>query len=131
MANYQGSFLTYRSGSEAFSAFQADASLSIRYLCVSGGASASYATEKTLRRENQHAFYSFNADLYAANLRDYIDSINETALKRGIASLPTPFNGNDQTHAKKYRDFFGSFGTHVITYSTYGARCQLVRLSFL
>ncbi|KAK1230926.1 hypothetical protein PQX77_005957 [Marasmius sp. AFHP31] len=123
--NYQGGFVTYRSGSEAHEAFQADASLSIRYMSVSGGASASYATEKTLRRENQHAFYAFNADLYSANLRDYIDDINEKALKSRIEELPQPFNGSNKDHEKKYRDFFGTFGTHVITYCTYGARCQL------
>ncbi|KAJ8076764.1 hypothetical protein PM082_001187 [Marasmius tenuissimus] len=125
LSNFQGSFLTYRSGSEAFNSFQADASLSIKYMCVSGGASASYATEKTLRRENQHAFYSFNADLYSANLKDYIDDINEKALKNRIADLPQPFDGNNKDHEKKYRDFFGQFGTHVINYCTYGARCQL------
>ncbi|KAL0570711.1 hypothetical protein V5O48_011245 [Marasmius crinis-equi] len=125
LSNFQGSFLSYRSGSEAYNAFQADASLSIRYMSVSGGASASYATEKTLRKENQYAFYSFNADMYAASLRDYLDSINEPALKRGIAELPKPFNGNDKNQEKKYRDFFASYGTHVITYCTYGARCQM------
>ncbi|KAJ8076744.1 hypothetical protein AAF712_000368 [Marasmius tenuissimus] len=128
LSNFQGSFLTYRSGSEAYNAFKADASLSIKYMCVSGGVSASYATEKTLRRENQHAFYSFNADLYSASLRDYVDSINESALKKRIADLPKPFNGSNKDHEKKYRDFFAQFGTHVINYCTYGARCQLVRL---
>ncbi|KAL0564154.1 hypothetical protein V5O48_017900 [Marasmius crinis-equi] len=86
LSNFQGSFLTFGRGSEAYNAFQADTSLSIRYMSVSGGASASYATEKTLRRENQHAFYSFNTDLFAANLRDYVDSMNEPALKRGAVT---------------------------------------------
>ncbi|KAK7444053.1 hypothetical protein VKT23_015450 [Stygiomarasmius scandens] len=125
ISNFQGSYLTYRSGSEASAAFQANASLSIRYLCVSGGASASYATEKSLRRENQHAFYSFNADLYSASLRDYLDSINEKGLKPRVEDLPKHFNGSDPENAKAYKDFFNSFGTHVITYCTYGARCQM------
>ncbi|THU80325.1 hypothetical protein K435DRAFT_809971 [Dendrothele bispora CBS 962.96] len=125
ISHFEGSYLTYRTGSEASAAFQADASLGIRYLCVSGSVSASYAMQRSLRRENQHAFYSFNADLFSASLRDYVDSINEKALKLRVAQLPTPFDGSKPDHRKEYRDFFSSFGTHVIKYCTYGARCQL------
>ncbi|THU80327.1 hypothetical protein K435DRAFT_972819 [Dendrothele bispora CBS 962.96] len=93
-----------RTGSEASAAFETDASLSIRYLCISGGVSASYATQKSLRRENQHAFYFFNAD-FLASLRDYVDSINEKALKPRVAELPTPFHGSNSDHRTKYKDF--------------------------
>lgn len=128
--NIQGNYITYRSGSEASSSFQAEASLSVRYLAVSGSASASYATEKSFRQENQYAFYSFNADTYAASLRDYADLLNESALKRRIADLPVPFDGSNSDHVKQWRDFFSSFGTHVIINCSYGARFQLVSRRF-
>ncbi|KAG7091265.1 hypothetical protein E1B28_010315 [Marasmius oreades] len=125
ISNFQGSFVTYHSGSEASSKFETDASLSIRYLAVSGGASASYATEKSFRQQNQYAFYAMNADLYSASLRDYINYINEEVLLKRIAKLPRPFDGNHPEHEKKYCDFFASVRTHVINYCTYGARCQM------
>ncbi|KAK1219935.1 hypothetical protein PQX77_017329 [Marasmius sp. AFHP31] len=125
IANHNGAMLTYKSGSEAFSAFQADASLNIKYACVTGGASASYATEKALRQENQHAFYAFNSDMYAASLKNYMDDLNVKALKLGVEDLPRPFNGENKDHEEKYRTFFKIFGTHVVTQCAYGARCQM------
>lgn len=124
--NIQGNYITYKSGSEASQSFQVDASLSVRYLAVSGSASASYATEKSFRQENQYAFYSFNANTYSASLRDYADLLNESALKKRIEELPIPFDGSNDDHVKKWRDFFSSFGTHVIINCSYGARYQMV-----
>ncbi|KAH9935269.1 MAC/Perforin domain-containing protein [Amylocystis lapponica] len=121
----QGNYITYKTGSEASSNFQADASLTVRYLAVSGGVSASYGTEKSFRQENQYAFYSFNSDTYTTSMQDYIDFLNETPLKNRIAELPKPFNGADADNLKQWRDFFASFGTHVIIHCSYGARFQL------
>ena len=126
ISSVQGNYITYKSGSEASQSFQVDASLSVRYLAVSGSASASYATEKSFRQENQYAFYSFNADTYSASLRDYADLLNESALKRRIEDLPVPFNGTNPEHVKDWREFFSSFGTHAIINCSYGDRFQLV-----
>ncbi|KAF9487886.1 hypothetical protein BDN71DRAFT_1348694, partial [Pleurotus eryngii] len=117
---------TYKSGSEANSYFEADASLSVRYLGVSGSVSASYATEKMFRQENQYAFYSFNSSTYVAVLRDWADLLNETALKRRLETMPRPFDENNENHVNEWKEFFDSWGTHVILNATYGARYQLV-----
>lgn len=124
--NTQGRYVAYSSGTEASEEFQLDASASINYLAFSGSASASYATEKTFKQEFQFAFYSFNADTYMAKLRNYGSLLNEKDLKKRVKQLPQPFNGNDDLHVKKWREFFSTFGTHVIISCSYGARCQLV-----
>lgn len=123
-----GAYTTYKSGSEANSYFGADASLSVRYLGVSGSVSASYATEKMFRQENQYAFYSFNSSTYVAVLRDWADLLNETALKRRLETMPRPFDENNESHVNEWKEFFDSWGTHVILNATYGARYQLVSL---
>ncbi|KAG9218284.1 hypothetical protein CCMSSC00406_0009904 [Pleurotus cornucopiae] len=120
-----GAYTTYKSGSEANSYFEADASLSVRYLGVSGSVSASYATEKMFRQENQYAFYSFNSSTYVAVLRDWADLLNETALKRRLETMPRPFDANNESHVNEWKEFFDSWGTHVILNATYGARYQL------
>ena len=122
----QGEYKTSRSGTEASSDFQSNASLSVRYLAVSGSVSASYATQKSFRQENQYAFYSFNADTYGASLRDYLDLLNESALKKRINELPKPFDGSKEEHVRQWSGFFASFGTHVIINCSYGARYQMV-----
>lgn len=125
VTSVQGTYITYSSGSEASSAFSANASLSASYLAVSGGASASYSIDKTFTSDNQYAFYSFNGDLYAAKLRNYLDIINERRLKARVETRPKPFDSSDKT-VQDYRDFFTSFGSHVIIGTSYGARYQLV-----
>lgn len=122
-----GNYVTYKTGSEASSSFKTEASMSVRYLAVSASASASYALDKTFKREDQFAFYSFNADTYLASMRNYADLLNEAALKKRLDDLPKPFNGDNDKNLSEWKDFFASFGTHVIINASYGARFQLVR----
>ncbi|OJA12170.1 hypothetical protein AZE42_05960 [Rhizopogon vesiculosus] len=119
-----GNYTTYATGTEASSTFQADASLSVRYMAVSASASASYALEKSFKRDDQFAFYSFNADTYLASLRDYADLLNETALTKRLDDMPK-FDGDDDDSLTQWKDFFASFGSHIILNASYGARFQL------
>ena len=123
-----GSYVTYRTGTEATTSFQADSSLSVRYHAVSAGASASYATSKSFRSDQQFAMYSFNMIHYGASLRNYFGFFNETALLNWLPDLRAPFpQVPGDGDLKNYRSFFEAFGSHIITGATYGARFQLVR----
>ena len=125
----QGNYITYKTGTETINAFKHDDGLSVRYLAVSGDVSASYAVQKSFRRDNQYAFYSFNSLDYTAILRDYADLLNEKALLNAIEDLPTPFNGSKAKNLHAWKNFFESFGSHVVISATYGTRYQLVSRS--
>ena len=120
-----GALVTFRTGSEASEKFENDASLSAKYLAVSGSVSTQYATEKSFRRENQYSFYSLNSEVYQASLREYADLLNGDALKSRVKQLPKPFDPTKPNEVKDWKDFFATFGTHVIVNCTYGARFQL------
>lgn len=124
-----GSYVKFTTGSEAFDAFKTSGSMSARYLAVSANASASYALDKTFMKGNQYAFYSHNADTYRVSMKNYADLLNEAALKKRLDGLPKPFNENNDKNIGQWKDFFASFGSHVIINLSYGARFQLVRYS--
>jgi hypothetical protein len=96
-------------------------------MAFSGSVSTSYSVEKTFRRDDQFALYAFNASLFGAGLRDYADLLNETALEKRLKEMPHPFTSATDT-VKEYKNFFASFGSHVIINASYGMRFQLVRL---
>lgn len=117
VSNYNisdGNYVTYKTGTEASSSFQTDVSMSARYLAVSAGASTSYGLDKSFKREDQFAFYSFNADTFLASMRNYADLLNETALLRRLKEIPEPFDGQNDEILDEWKDFFASFGSHVI-----------------
>jgi len=120
-----GNYVTYRNGTEASNSLKTDAGLSARYLAVSASASVSYSIEKTYRREDQWAMYSFNADTYLASLRDYFDLLAETALARRLEEIPPIGDGSNKDVVQDWKDFFASWGTHIIINSKFGARFQL------
>ncbi|KAG6334618.1 hypothetical protein ID866_4470 [Astraeus odoratus] len=123
--NSNGNYITYTTGTEASSSFQTDVSASARYLAVSASTSTSYALNKSFRREDQFAFYSFNASTYLAQMMDYIDLFNESALLRRIEQMPIPFDGYDDDNVREWKAFFASWGSHVIIKAGHGARFQL------
>lgn len=120
-----GNYVTYKTGTEAASSLKVNASLSARYLAVSASASASYSIDKTLKREDQWAMYSFNADTYLASLRNYADLLAETALARRLAESVAIGDGSKKEVVQDWKDFFASWGSHVIINSAFGARFQL------
>lgn len=108
-----GDYVTYRTGSDASSSFEVDAKLSARYLAVSAGASTSYALEKSLKKEDQFAFYSFNAETYLASLRDYSKLLIHELLKERLDDMPK-FDGENEHSLTEWKDFFAYYGSHVI-----------------
>ena len=123
-----GNYVTYRTGTEASSSLKTDVSLSARYLAVSASTSVSYSIDKTYRREDQWAMYSFNADTYLASLRNYADLLAERALANRLEQLEPIGDGSNQEMLNEWKFFFASWGTHVIINSAFGARFQLVGL---
>ena len=118
--------MTYKNGTEASTALKVDTSLSVRYLAVSTSASASYSIDKTYRREDQWAMYSFNADTHLASMKNYADLLAETALLRRLQEIDPIGNGSNKNIVQEWKDFFASWGTHVIINSGFGARFQFV-----
>lgn len=118
--------MTYKNGVETASALKVDTSLSARYLAVSASTSTSYSIEKTHRREDQFALYSFNTDTYLASLRDYSDLLNESSLLNRLEDMVPIGDGSNNTVVQDWKDFFDSWGSHVILNSGFGARFQLV-----
>ncbi|KAG2146794.1 MAC/Perforin domain-containing protein [Suillus clintonianus] len=117
-------FISFKSGTEAYSQFAVDASMSARYLAVSAGASASYSLEKTFKHQDQWAFYNLTADTYMAEMIEYADLLNGAKLQERLDSMPA-FNGGNQEIVQEWKDFFASFGSHVIVKASYGAMFQL------
>jgi hypothetical protein len=123
----EGTYVTYKSGGEALPSFQTDPTLSTRYLGLSGNSSGVLALRRSLRSDRQFAFYSFNSVRYASGLRNYVDYLNEKAIKDFLEEIVTPFPENPSEEVlEQYKDFFRSIGSHVITNTTYGSRFQLV-----
>ena len=120
----QNSKNTYRNGSEALRNFETD-SRTGAYLAVHANSSSSYPLAKSFPNNYQFYFFSSSIGAYSASLRDYIDFIDEKLLLKKVQQLPKPFV-NDPIVVKAYRQFFGQFGTHVITGATYGGWCNLV-----
>ncbi|KAG8215626.1 hypothetical protein J3R82DRAFT_7495 [Butyriboletus roseoflavus] len=108
-----GNYVTYKTGTEAATSLKVDASLSVRYLAVAASASASYAVDKSYRREDQFAM-------------NYVDLLAETALSRRLREMEPIGNGSNPVIVQDWKDFFASWGTHVIINSAFGARFQFV-----
>lgn len=125
----QGAYITYPDGRDAASAFSADASYPLRYFAVSGTTSGAYAARKSFLEDHQYAFFSYAQGSYSVRLRDYANSLVERPLLSGLDGLPIPFNSSNETTVNKYKDFFRSYGSHIIHNVNYGARYPLVRLS--
>jgi hypothetical protein len=104
--------------------------LAVRYLAVSGSASASYGVSKTFRSDQQFALYSFNYVTYGASLRNYIDYLAEKSLLNRLQDVPPfPIGSNpSESVLRDYKAFFDSMGSHAIVNATYGSRFQLVSI---
>jgi hypothetical protein len=123
----QTKYVTYKSGSEADNAFKTDPTVFTQFLAVnSTGDGTQYKFTKAFLNSEQYAFFDFSITLYLADLRDYIELLNETLLNQRVQDLPFPFNPKKNDTVKKYQDFFKSIGSHVILGTTYGAGYQLV-----
>jgi len=109
-----GHYTTFANGTDTSRYFKENPSASARYLAMSASASVSYALDKAYREEDQFAFYSFSADTYLASLKNYAGMLNTAALKTRLGAIPKPFNGLNEHHVVEWKEFFASFGSHVI-----------------
>lgn len=124
----RGEYITFPDGRTAAGAFSADASYPLRYFAVSGTSSGAYAARKSFLEHHQFAFFSYAQGSYTARLRDFAESLVEAPLITGLQGIPTPFNPSNEATVRRYRDFFRSYGSHIIVNVNYGARYPLVRL---
>lgn len=123
LANYNA----YQSGTEAFNAFQADASLSAKHMAVSGSVSVGASISKLFSKNYSYAFFNYNTNLINVFISDWADYIAEETLEKRVLQLGK-FNVNkpDLAIVAKWRSFFKAMGTHIIIGCAYGARFQLV-----
>lgn len=120
------SFIIYRSGDEIVRALQDDPSFATRLLAVSGGRLPSLLS-RTFPRDQQFAFDSLVAVNYEASLRNFAGVLDEESFHQWLPKLVSPFPEDpSQEDLRTYRAFFSSFGSHVVTGTTHGARSQLV-----
>ena len=121
-----GTYLTFPSGGDASDAFKNDPSVASRFFAITGDSTVSASLGRYLRNQNQFAFFSFSQNKYFADLKDIDSLLDIGTLRAGILSLPMPFNSGNADTLTKYKQFFESYGTHVITKARYGACMQLV-----
>lgn len=119
-------FTTYKTGGEASFSFQNDGSLASLYCGVTGNASVNAATNKMFRNTNQWAFYCFYKNKYLAQLRNYGSLLQVNPLAAAIRRLPEQFDGDNKTTVAAYKNFFDTYGTHLITKVRRGSRLLLV-----
>lgn len=87
--------------------------------------STSYSTSHQYTDDHMYAFYSFNQSYYDAFISTNTigDNIDKTLIAKALA-LP-PWNWNDKPTMDAYAHFFTVWGTHAITGTVYGWRCQI------
>jgi hypothetical protein len=120
-------FQYFATGQDASNAFESGLAASGDYMAVSADASMNYSITKTFTSNNQFYMFAFNQTMLNVSFDDWGDSISSDTLKAHLP-LTTPFNGEDPACVSTYRSFFGVFGSHIISGTTYGARLSLVVL---
>lgn len=120
----------YHKGSEAVRAIQQDLSLAFRFLVVTGTDISNYPLDRWFPAADQFLLHYFHFDNYLAALRDYAKFLNESALQEGVSILPRPFTSDTET-ILAYKTFFNTYGSHVITNASYGARFLMVNMSIV
>ncbi|KAJ8080930.1 hypothetical protein PM082_017765 [Marasmius tenuissimus] len=118
-------FINFGSGDEALAAFKANLSLLPPLFSINGGTSLLGPVAKLHSPNIRYSYYSYRESRYMAKLGDCEKYLNHSLLLEGINQLPTPFNREDQSIVRKYKDFFASYGTHVVTAVEYGSIFQL------
>jgi hypothetical protein len=127
-AGISNDFHTYPTGEDAFYGLRTDPGATNHLAVLVNGSEDNINPLKTaLPSRFQFAFFSFNADFYTANVRDYTDFVNKRDLLERASQLPL-MDARNADAVSAYEKFFEEFGSHVITGATFGARCHLVRL---
>ncbi|KAK1219936.1 hypothetical protein PQX77_017330 [Marasmius sp. AFHP31] len=113
---------TFPSGDEALRSFQTGET-GASELAVAANVS-SYPLEKSLPSQYQFAFYSVYANEYKATLQEYLGFVDEKLFAKDVFQLPRPFSADNPSTVAAYTTFFRKWGTHVITGTDYGGRCN-------
>ncbi|KAK7688952.1 hypothetical protein QCA50_007643 [Cerrena zonata] len=123
--NAQTSLVTYPTGSDAAQNLQADSTLAETLLPLSSVLSTTRWIRDLFVEDHQYALFGHTRGQYLAQLGDFIEQVNEGAIKTKVAALP-PFDSNIKESVSKWRELFRTMGSHIITGTTYGARFQLM-----
>ncbi|OAX36798.1 hypothetical protein K503DRAFT_801742 [Rhizopogon vinicolor AM-OR11-026] len=120
--NSQTDTRIYKNGAEAVNAMRQDVALASRFLAVTSTDVSNYPLDRWFPAADQFSLYYFHADNYLAGLQEYLDFLNESALREGVSRLPRPFTPDKEATVLAYKTFFNTYGSHVITNASYGAR---------
>jgi len=119
------SYNTYSDGTTAASSIEGNASLSAKYMAVSGDVSASYSISKMFEASYSYALFSYNQSLLQVSFEDWGSKINQSAIKTRLNNIPK-FNPQNDDVVGQYKRLFKTLGSHIITGANYGGRFQLV-----
>mmetsp|Transcript_13680 Transcript_13680/g.39224 ORF Transcript_13680/g.39224 Transcript_13680/m.39224 type:complete len:1023 (-) Transcript_13680:163-3231(-) len=99
---------------------------------VPGQISTSFAFEKSKKFESfreglvEQSEVSYEAKAICTNFHaqfePYYNQTLSTALERGLASLPVPYDETDESHRSAYENFIEAFGTHIVSEVSIGAK---------
>ena len=99
---------------------------------VPGQISTSFAFESSKKFESfrqglvEQSEVSYEAKAICTNFHaqfePYYNQTKSSAFERGLASLPIPYDGADESHRSAYENFIEAFGTHVVAEVSIGAK---------
>ena len=119
---------TFVNGTTAADRISSDDSLGASYKAVKGTVSLAGTIKHSLDDSHAWGFYAYNFDVLSAYIEDYVSALDEDAILCAVQDLP-PWPSDqlpDQDTINKYRDYFQSAGTHIITGTSFGSRLELV-----
>ncbi|OCH91967.1 hypothetical protein OBBRIDRAFT_791718 [Obba rivulosa] len=117
-AGTTSSLCTCKNGADLRAILTIDASFRARYSTFAGDASCSYPVCKSFRDDCQYVLYNMNTVCYTAELQVDSRTIHESCAA-SIRRLPVHFIPKD---LQLFREFFRTFGSHVIVNTTHGSR---------
>jgi len=120
----------YESGTAASNAIRSDASVSARFMAISGSASLHHSVAQSFNVSMQYSMFSFSHTLARVGFDSWGADINSDVLKQrltGVVPFPSG-NDPDPSITSAYASLFRNVGSHVITDLSFGSRLQLVSL---
>ncbi|RYP14427.1 hypothetical protein DL765_006370 [Monosporascus sp. GIB2] len=116
----------YESGTAASNAVKTDASVSAKFMAVSGSASIHHSIAQSFNSSMQYSMFSFSHAMAHVGFDGWDSDINSDVLKQRLASIASFCPSNpDPVIVAAYANLFGNLGSHIITGLNFGARFQL------
>lgn len=111
---------------------KADASLSAKYMAVSGDASVDYSVNSTFQKDRSYALFSYNQTVATCAFAQWGDSVDTATLASAILKLKLqPFDSTNSDIIESYKTLFSTLGSHIVVGATYGGRLQMVTESHM